>query len=499
MSTNVIKVTGVSGITTNPEALLRYCLSTPDLTRLSAELENMLGVTKFARSSHHQMTDSKVNRQEKYVHDLKKVLSNSNPFRVGDCDDGTELKLFNLMTKVILPDHVSENILGTEARGEKAYRLFVEERVSGNKNMWEKMKKVKVLGWSAGCKPLKTNTALEHVSLRASNSLMARLLVITRSSRELDVREVIGTYELSNTNQQLMTGDGRLHPCQDKAQLMHQLENLVVSKGPVSSSISVNPNALETDNTATNPISEERGTSDSHNIEAIPLFDESKMPNVPPQTCILFDAMAVVQELVVFKSVIKNCNDLAKQFVKAIDRKSHGYICTYVIFDDYSVESSLKDATRKLRTKGKSKQQPCYKVDDVTPINDFGMFLSSTKTKDQLTLYLSKKVTEHSSYPVTSVTHQGVRSNRQPSDIVEIENTQAEADTLLILYAAEIHRSGLSVHIYSSDTDVLVLAVSTQLYLGSESALIMGTGENHHFVKLQPIYNALGRSKVTVH
>ena len=121
--------------------------------------------------------------------------------------------------KVILLDCVAEIILGTESRGEKAYRLFVEERICGKKHLWEKMSKVKVLGWSAGCKPLKTNTALEQDSLRASNSLMARLLVIARSSRELDVKEVIGTYELSTTNQQLMTGDGRLHPCQDKVQL----------------------------------------------------------------------------------------------------------------------------------------------------------------------------------------------------------------------------------------------------------------------------------------
>lgn len=56
---------GVPGITTNPEALLRYCLSTPELTRLSAELEDMLGVTKFKRCSHHHMSESKVSRQEK--------------------------------------------------------------------------------------------------------------------------------------------------------------------------------------------------------------------------------------------------------------------------------------------------------------------------------------------------------------------------------------------------------------------------------------------------
>ena len=105
-------------------------------------------------------------------------------------------------------------------------------------------------------------------------------------------------------------------------------------------------------------------------------------------------------------------------------------------------------------------------------------------------------MTEHSNSPVTSVTRLGVVSNQQATDFVELQSTQEEADTLLILYAAEVHKSGLNIHIYSSDTDVLVLAVSTQQYLGSEATLIMGTGDKCHLVKLQPIYNALGKSKV---
>ena len=169
---------------------------------------------------------------------------------------------------------------------------------------------------------------------------------------------------------------------------------------------------------------------------------------------------------------------------------------SYVVFDNYSALSSLKDATRKLRTKGKSKQQPCYKVEDATPIKDFATFLSSTKTKDQLTLYLAQKVTEPSNSPVTSVTPLGVVSNQHATDFVELQSTQEEADTLLKLYAAEVHKSGLDIHIYSSDTDVLVLAVSTQQCLGSEATLIMGRGDKCHLVKLQPIYNALGKSKV---
>jgi hypothetical protein len=55
------------------------------------------------------------------------------------------------MTKVILPDNIAESILGTKSQGEKAYRLLVEEWICGNKIMWGKMSKVKVLGRSTGC------------------------------------------------------------------------------------------------------------------------------------------------------------------------------------------------------------------------------------------------------------------------------------------------------------------------------------------------------------
>ena len=60
--------------------------------------------------------------------------------------------------------------------------------------------------------------------------------------------------------------------------------------------------------------------------------------------------------------------------------------------DDYSVESSLKEPTRKCRTGGKSAFVPHYQIEDHTCIKDFSNFLSSTRTKDRLTLYLVEKL-----------------------------------------------------------------------------------------------------------
>jgi len=98
-------------------------------------------------------------------------------------------------------------------------------------------------------------------------------------------------------------------------------------------------------------------------------------------------------------------------------------------------------------------------------------------------------------YPVVTVTRQHVRSNMddiQPSTGV---STQEEADTLIILHAAEIFAAGKNVHIMTQDTDVLVLALQRLTVLGPQTTMLMGTGDKRRKVSLKPIYDRLGTSK----
>ena len=67
---------------------------------------------------------------------------------------------------------------------------------------------------------------------------------------------------------------------------------------------------------------------------------------------------------------------------------------------------------------------------------------------------------------------------------------------MLIFYAAIVHKTGKSIHIYSPDTDVLVLALSLMPALGDDAKIIMGTSTNRHIIKIYPIYNALGEKHV---
>ena len=90
-------------------------------------------------------------------------------------------------------------------------------------------------------------------------------------------------------------------------------------------------------------------------IEKLPtdIPDAAPIPNHYTNTCLIIDAMAVVQELMSVKPLV-NCKSLSDAFVSIIDSKARRYDLTRVIFDNYSVDGSLKEATRERRRGNKS-------------------------------------------------------------------------------------------------------------------------------------------------
>ena len=164
-----------------------------------------------------------------------------------------------------------------------------------------------------------------------------------------------------------------------------------------------------------------------------------------------------------------------------------------VIFDNCPKVSSLKERTRQLR-KGDIKGTRSYIVDSSTRIREKRTFLASNDTKDSLTLYLAEQLIGTStSAKLMAATRQSV-TNFECLTTTGV-STEEEADTLMILHAAEVARSGFVVHIYSQETDMLLLALRRVPELGSKVALIMGSGERRHKVMLKPIYEKLGPEK----
>lgn len=364
--------------------------------------------------------------------------------------------MIKILSNEIIAENVQDSILSMEHKGQEAFRKFVDEHITGNGNLWDRMTKVKLLTWTAAAKDIKLKIGSDITTLKATTSLFARLLVIARSSREnVDLAKVIGVHEFSYANRILMQPDGNVHPTSDKSTVIQLLKDLVhtdTSAGPT----------------------------------AIHMATESLV-------CLVVDGMAVVQELMAVR-VFNTCKDFGETYIKLIESRSRGYEHVRVIFDNYTRVSSLKEATRE-RRRGKVKGVKSYIVEDSTRIKDQKSFLASNSTKDSLTIYLAQQLLGSTKIKnLLTATRMSVMTNYE-STSTPGTSTQEEADTLMILHAVSASAEGYKIHIYSQDTDVLLLALRRVPQLGEGATMIMGTGEHRKEVLLKPIYDQLGQEK----
>lgn len=236
------------------------------------------------------------------------------------------------------------------------------------------------------------------------------------------MEQVFGNYELSRS---LFAADGSLLPATYESKLLHILEDL--------------PAPRSSDRTD---------------------FTIQQVAEVPSQTLVV-DSMFMVQQLVVKQCVIKSCSDLAMEFITVLDSKAQNYDCVQLVFDHYNTDaSSLKRITRKQR-KGHAQDGKQYVCTYETPIRTtLPVFLKHEKTKASLTEYLAQTVLEHHQHaelPILVSTEGGTFSHHMSVD--HLSSSQEEGDTLMMMHANDVHKTGSTVHILSPDTDVFVLAL----------------------------------------
>ena len=75
---------------------------------------------------------------------------------------------------------------------------------------------------------------------------------------------------------------------------------------------------------------------------------------------------------------------------------------------------------------------------------------------------------------LVTVTRLHVKSNMNDVQPLTDVSTQEEADTLIMLHAAEISKAGKNAHIITQDTDDMVL----DLRRLTQTTILMGTGDN---------------------
>ena len=137
-----VKVSGgLIGIMLNPTACTKYFLIAPELARLAEQAKLMAGTSSKTETSHHNLTTAVRLREERNVQQLIASIQRfTNPFTEEEPD------LFNLVTKVRMPEKVKKDLCNQSVIGRKLFGTFVKEQIkAAEKSIWDVVKKGKLL------------------------------------------------------------------------------------------------------------------------------------------------------------------------------------------------------------------------------------------------------------------------------------------------------------------------------------------------------------------
>lgn len=266
----------------------------------------------------------------------------------------------------------------------------------------------------------------------------------------MDLKECVSKYELSVVPRALFSGDGTMHHVSEKSKLIHHIEELIAMQP---------------------------STEDLEKREAIPnirinnAYLEEQEVSTQIIAVAIIDGMTELQSLKLKQPAV--CSDLADQFRNKLFTKYRTFSEVHVVFDTY-IDNSLKAAERLRRQKGIPSVQ--YKIDRNTNIKTVTLqkLLSHTKRKDELTEFLSKALLAAAAKLNINV----VVAYRQNAEAIQLsvahlKSSHEEADTKLILHIDATKRGASSLHIFSPDTDVLILAIHNYLHFPKDSHMIL--------------------------
>ena len=127
----------------------------------------------------------------------------------------------------VLSSETSADILDHVEIGKNMYEQFVENRIKGSTPLWEKMKKRNLKTFQGQSKVVRCKLNDKIVKIKEERSLITRFLIMSRQRKEIDLKRIIGCYELSVVPPALFLQDGMPHPCLDKHKVtpLHNLQS----------------------------------------------------------------------------------------------------------------------------------------------------------------------------------------------------------------------------------------------------------------------------------
>ena len=189
---------------------------------------------------------------------------------------------------------------------------------------------------------------------------------------------------------------------------------------------------------------------------------------IPQPSACLIDCMALVQRL---KGGQKTFAEIAESLLSMALNEGTSSDRIDVIFDDYR-DDSIKSVERENRGEGSGRE--FRNLQAVHQVKQWRKFLCSSRNKQALIVFVTKEL-QKEKYAnklsgKTLVVTCGREAYQWSSGVVELltdlDSSQEEADTRLLLHAAHAARSQfVAVIIVSEDTDVLVLCLAFKSFI----------------------------------
>jgi len=106
-----------------------------------------------------------------------------------------------VVTYAYIPDEYVPTILNADVTGQKLYEGYVAERINGDISLWEPGNKENNKMFMSANKKTTVKLRDKIVDLKETNDLYGRLMVLTKSSKDISQIEAIENHEFTVTSE----------------------------------------------------------------------------------------------------------------------------------------------------------------------------------------------------------------------------------------------------------------------------------------------------------
>ena len=445
---------GIVGITRTPSALFRWTLSYTFRGHIAAQTRKMFHLKYEDEMAYNESSPSRIRRDSSDEQKIMELFHQSKVF-ASILEGVVPLDiLHNIVTKDVATEEIQKSLLNASTLGRENVTAFVKERlvlVAGEGFQTKKLRD-----------PLHKNNALTFSSLyiagkeekdksmsnaKAERNILQRIITAFDAGRQIDLKTIL-SHELLNVPVSLTDNNGFLR-------------------------------------------------SGNKSILTQALCAGIHLPLVLPSptgrsSTLVIDGQALVMSL----GRPPDCNtftEYADRFTKTVLTLGKDFNRIDVTFDRYR-EFSIKNATRKKRTKGLQCIRRAVTDGSVPLPKNWSSFITLNENKADLARFLSTALIAQSPVEKVVITGGGfteenaVLSSSLDIDITALQGYHEEADTRIILHCVHSTADFLVVQ----DTDVFLLLVAhfdrmqcKQLWMKA------GTSKKPKFLPIHTVHESL--------